>query len=283
MRDTRLVSRSPRLIALRAQRGAGVTSSGEPTNPGNDRLRGWKEIGAFLHASDRTAQRWERALRLPVHRIPLAGKAIVFATRHEIDAWLESAEGRTAMTERERTQAVAERTIAPTASKDRNTPSTKARRRRTWSAFGAAPLLVVSAAVLALGTAGYLRQISNRPAAPEMVAIAHEASASQGGAQSARNVVLRVVMADGSAVKAGVTVGGFATHAIPGRGIYALSADSIGDGARIHVSRFERQDSPNSPVLTELGVWSLRPGECVTMTNVPGIASLQLERPRASR
>lgn len=65
----------------------------------DDHLKGWKEIADFLHVRERTAQRWEHALGLPVHRIETAKSAIVFASRREVDAWLQTAEGSRAHSE----------------------------------------------------------------------------------------------------------------------------------------------------------------------------------------
>ena len=59
-----------------------------PTAPPHGTLNGWKEIGAYLGKSARTAQRWERDLGLPVQRIPTPdGGAIVFADPRHVDAW----------------------------------------------------------------------------------------------------------------------------------------------------------------------------------------------------
>ena len=55
--------------------------------PVNDRLNGWKEIGSHMGKSARTAQRWERLLGLPVHRLGALGGRIIFAFRSEIDHW----------------------------------------------------------------------------------------------------------------------------------------------------------------------------------------------------
>lgn len=53
-----------------------------------DTLNGWKEIAAYLGKSVRSVQRWERELRLPVHRINTPdGGQIIFGTRLEIDEW----------------------------------------------------------------------------------------------------------------------------------------------------------------------------------------------------
>lgn len=50
-------------------------------------LNSWKDIAKYMDRGVRTVQRWERSLRLPVHRIgPRRG--VVFAYAAEIDAWL---------------------------------------------------------------------------------------------------------------------------------------------------------------------------------------------------
>lgn len=56
------------------------------------RLNGWKEIAGYLGKSVRTAQRWEKDLGMPVHRIHTGGGEIPFAFRQEIDRWLTSTE-----------------------------------------------------------------------------------------------------------------------------------------------------------------------------------------------
>jgi hypothetical protein len=58
----------------------------------HDRLDGWKEIADYLGKAVRTAQRWERELGMPVHRLMGTGREIIFAFRSEIDRWLLSDE-----------------------------------------------------------------------------------------------------------------------------------------------------------------------------------------------
>jgi len=53
-------------------------------------LSSWKEIGAFLRVTARTAQRWERMLDLPVHRLETGKNARVLAYADELTFWLES-------------------------------------------------------------------------------------------------------------------------------------------------------------------------------------------------
>lgn len=50
-------------------------------------LRGWKDIAAFLGTSSRTAQRWERELALPVHRLRTTTGSVVSAYPSELDTW----------------------------------------------------------------------------------------------------------------------------------------------------------------------------------------------------
>lgn len=49
----------------------------------------WKEIAAYLKVRVRTAQRWEKELGLPVHRMNKLDKAYVFAYTDELDKWFE--------------------------------------------------------------------------------------------------------------------------------------------------------------------------------------------------
>jgi adenylate cyclase len=51
-------------------------------------LSSWKEIATYLRRTERTCQRLERGMGLPVHRLDGSPKARVFAYPHELDAWL---------------------------------------------------------------------------------------------------------------------------------------------------------------------------------------------------
>jgi len=52
-----------------------------------ERLSSWKSIAAFLGRDERTAQRWERHRKLPVHRVP-GQRGTVFAYRDELVSWM---------------------------------------------------------------------------------------------------------------------------------------------------------------------------------------------------
>ncbi len=51
-------------------------------------LSSWKEIADYLHKSVRTVQRWEKDLRLPIHRPARGSGRIVLVDTAELDAWL---------------------------------------------------------------------------------------------------------------------------------------------------------------------------------------------------
>src|SRR6185436_6536430 len=58
------------------------------SSPQLDLLSGWKEISAYVGKSERSAQRWEAEIGLPVRRIQTpTGGQIVYASRREIDDW----------------------------------------------------------------------------------------------------------------------------------------------------------------------------------------------------
>ena len=58
-----------------------------------DRLDSWKAIAGYLNCDVRTAIRWEKERRLPIHRIPGGQRQPVFAWRRELDAWLDGRRG----------------------------------------------------------------------------------------------------------------------------------------------------------------------------------------------
>ncbi|MEP6801436.1 MAG: hypothetical protein ABJC07_05835, partial [Acidobacteriota bacterium] len=68
------------------------SSSGGPDPPGdepasNGRLDSWKEIASYLRRSVRSAKRWEKEERLPVHRHLHGKRDSVYAYRAELDSW----------------------------------------------------------------------------------------------------------------------------------------------------------------------------------------------------
>ena len=66
------------------------TRSGATRVRNSNRLNSWKEIATYLDRSVRTARRWEREERLPVHRQLSLKLGRVFAFTGELDAWTSS-------------------------------------------------------------------------------------------------------------------------------------------------------------------------------------------------
>src|ERR1700735_4128165 len=64
-------------------------SPSESTLGPNRRLDTWKEIDAFFGRDERTVKRWEITRGLPVHRVPGAGRANVYANTDELIEWLK--------------------------------------------------------------------------------------------------------------------------------------------------------------------------------------------------
>lgn len=54
------------------------------------RLNGWKSIAAHFGRERTTVIRWSAERGMPVHRIPGAGRASVYALTEELDAWLSA-------------------------------------------------------------------------------------------------------------------------------------------------------------------------------------------------
>ena len=53
------------------------------------RLESWKEIAVFFDRDEKTVRRWEKELRLPVHRLPGVSKGRVYAFPQELTEWAE--------------------------------------------------------------------------------------------------------------------------------------------------------------------------------------------------
>src|SRR5271170_5789521 len=60
---------------------------GSSVSTNRQRLDSWKEIAAFLGRDERTVNRWEKELGLPIHRLP-GTKGRVYAYTEELSAWL---------------------------------------------------------------------------------------------------------------------------------------------------------------------------------------------------
>jgi hypothetical protein len=130
---------------------------------GPDRLDGWKSIASYLGRSVRTAHRWERELRMPVHRMSTGRGEVAFGVPSELDAWRRQLEltatGREALTDGPTTadDSLRAREDGVAAAASPSVPAEPAQRvgspragySRRWL-FGAAGLMLVIAACVAM-------------------------------------------------------------------------------------------------------------------------------------
>jgi tetratricopeptide (TPR) repeat protein len=87
-------------------------SNSEPTGSLGKRLDTWKEIGAFFGRDERTVKRWETTRGLPIHRVPGAGRANVYAYTQELTEWLQGAGNKSAQEEAAPTDSAEDETAA---------------------------------------------------------------------------------------------------------------------------------------------------------------------------
>lgn len=216
----------------------------------DDRLKGWKEIGQFLHTSDRTAQRWEQHLNLPVHRVPTAKRVVVFASRAELQAWLITAEGAAAVRE-----AAAE--PGETGKIPVSWPSRRRLLQRTMVPGGV--LLVLAAAI---GAFEWPRSAPTRLAPPGAAAgLSVESRHALAGTLPARTATLRLTLTDGNSATLGSREGAATTVAIPRQGTLTLTTRLEGDRLAIWVYRATGDSREGRLEMREVDQFSLRPGE----------------------
>ena len=58
------------------------------------RLESWGEIATYLRREIRTVQRWEKTLRLPIHRLQVGKNSSVYAYPSELDKWYRESEAK---------------------------------------------------------------------------------------------------------------------------------------------------------------------------------------------
>jgi transcriptional regulator with PAS, ATPase and Fis domain len=51
-------------------------------------LRSWKDIAQYVGTCVKTVQRWEHLYGFPVRRLKASKGSVVFALRHDVDAWM---------------------------------------------------------------------------------------------------------------------------------------------------------------------------------------------------
>src|SRR5438445_11476447 len=71
---------------------SGRTLPDPPTD--EPRLESWGEIATYLRREIRTVQRWEKTLRLPIHRLQVGKNSSVYAYPSELDKWYRESEAK---------------------------------------------------------------------------------------------------------------------------------------------------------------------------------------------
>lgn len=145
-------------------------------------LRGWKEIARRFGVDERTVKRWETSRALPVHRVPGAPRAPVYAYASELAAWMAF-----------------QATEEPTAGPEIASTSRQLADRKWWGMV----TMAVAVALLALGTL-----VLRKPAAPSQTQSADHVRRLAGSSlselnarleQQPRTVRLRAALAEEAA------------------------------------------------------------------------------------
>lgn len=222
--------------------------------PHDDRLKGWKEIAGFLHSSVRTVQRWEQHLHLPVHRIAASGRSIIYASRHELEVWLESAAGRSAMSGCQ--PGISDERDAPAAAAD-----SEPARRAVWLGVGVAALIVAAAAAWLYLPGGNTRGSAQVGAA----------SPASGGAGSpmAQALFLKFANEGQRPAIVGLTPGSLGVVGAPGGDALGMMPAIIAGRLELRVYRLTGKTPAGQPQPTELSRHWLDPDVPVGI-DVPG-------------
>lgn len=227
----------------------------------DDRLKGWKEIGDFLHTCDRTAQRWEHHLHLPVHRVPTSKSGIVFASRDELQAWLQTAEGKGAV--EDQADPLSE---VPESGACRQARLSSLRRMLGCVAIIAAVAVVLGFALAQSGLAGAgAKAFAGKP---------NGQAASTIVAPPGQTAILRLTLANGETARIGSLEGTVTSIAIAGRTL-ALSARPTGDALLIHLYRATGERAAERQTLAEVAVMSLRLGEKQSIQGGYGLQAIE--------
>jgi hypothetical protein len=251
---------------MTGDRRAAVSEHELPTLPNDEHLRGWKEIAAVVHASTRSAQRWERTMGLPVHRVQGLRGMQVFASREDLVRWMASDLGR-----RARESAVTN----GDASDDHDVSQPEVVRRPwRWAVLAAS---LVAAAVVAW--------VFYPTSAPSAVAGQTEAQA-----PSTPMVNLKIAVGTQRPVVIGIPNGTLGRISLPRNlGTLGFIPRLAGNGVDVQLFQIDGTAPHGEPLLTELGRASLAAHTPVhfdttpTPVRVEWVAPAKPEPPLADR
>jgi len=280
--------------------GSTMPNDQQTPTPDDDRLKGWKEIAQCLHSSERTVQRWEHTLHLPVYRIGTQGGASIVASRRELEEWLQSIEGRTALSEQDDSESLRDPQAdsrlgdagpsaqgSPTPGMLHDAPGSRAgmanragQGRSIWRRFGWA-LLGLGVVALVIGfvplarSMGWFAKAPQKAAAPSATTPANGRVTGPSASLVASTVAVRFTLDDRTSSIVGIQVGGTSSVTLENQATYVFSAEVRAEGARVHVSRLEAGTPKRAPRLLELVAVTLRQGARVSVQQIPGITALE--------
>jgi hypothetical protein len=212
----------------------------------DDRLRGWKEIASAVHASERTAQRWEETMGLPVHRVPATRGDQVFAYRSELDAWMTA--------QRDQRHAGGDGSARGVQS-----PAAPTARPRTWRVRGtvllvtAVALLLVGVVAVALSSRGRTLARGDSLAKTRGTVVKADPPVAESQRPSAALIFLRVSVDGDAAVTIGTSEGTLGRISVPGKGITLGVVPRHASGKLlVRLFQIDGRTVAGEPLLTEL-------------------------------
>ena len=227
----------------------------------DDRLKGWKEIAACLRTSERTAQRWENQLGLPVQRLETTKGAIVFASRGELEAWLASARQLPALDENHRT---------PLGDANNSTPVRPQFAHTTSAAvgIGVVMLIVLLAGVWRVWAPGH-SNAATPASGPSRSGSINTVPQPAGSSLLPQPVPLSLTR-DGKRSTVTVPAGGMGRITIGGHVTLGLSPVVNHGGIDLDVFRIEGVAPTGGEQLTKLTTFRLEPGTTVKLEQTFG-------------
>jgi len=247
----------------------------------DDLLKGWKDIARFLHSSERTVQRWEHTLRLPVRRAGTPSASLIYATRTELRTWLQSTEGATAVAD----PSDADRSPAADSSDTGPLSDPVDAVHASRESAGEAPVRVsrrlpwLGLAVVALALTGVVYRYAGSAWWGKAASATPQATTAVGGQASQASpsavMLLRLTLADGTWSVVGIPYGAAAMSTRVGGVSLVFTAVRVGDESQVHVSPVKPGLPGNSQSLGEAVVITLRQDGSATPTGVPGLAKIE--------
>ena len=184
----------------------------------DETLRGWKDIAKYLRTSERSAQRWEQDLGLPIRRMRSSRPSVVNAFPAELDEWRRTV---APLSQDSNGGEAVEQLASLSASDPAVVPTPWIHRRRRLV------IPIVLTVVFSLALAAWL--VSNRASSPRVVQESRPTSASP-------VLFLRVSAPNGVSFKTGIANGATGAIELPDHQRVLLSPTLADDMVHVRVS-----------------------------------------------